>query len=83
LLYALASKPCSEATNIGYRFSSWAVFGWILIELNNGCGDLGEKAEVGNGFVCSLLNELNSNKIIFLKNILTKIKYRDIVQLRN
>ncbi len=33
--YALTFKPCSEVTNIGYRFSSWAVFGWILIELNN------------------------------------------------
>ena len=29
------------------------------------------------------LNELNGNKIIFTKKVLTKIKYRDIVQLRN
>ena len=27
LAYALASKPCSEATNIGGLFSSGAVFG--------------------------------------------------------
>ena len=27
LAYALASKPCSEATNIGYPLSSGAVFG--------------------------------------------------------
>ncbi len=33
-LYALASKPCSEATNIGYP-PSRAVFGWILFELNS------------------------------------------------
>ena len=46
LCYALASKPCSEATNIGYRISSRAVFGWILFELNSGCGDLGERVEV-------------------------------------
>ena len=45
-LYTLVSKPCSEATNIGYRFSSRAVFGWILFELNSGCGDLGERVEV-------------------------------------
>ena len=31
----------SEATNIGYQFSSRAVFGWILFELNSGCGNLG------------------------------------------
>ena len=42
----LASKPCSEATNIGYRFSSRAVFGWVLFELNSGCGIWGERAEV-------------------------------------
>ena len=33
--YALTFKPCSEVTNIGYRFSSRAVFGWILFELDN------------------------------------------------
>ena len=31
---------------IGYRFSSRAVFGWILFELNSGCEDLRERAEV-------------------------------------
>ena len=46
LAYTLTFKPCSEVTNIGYRFSSRAVFGWILFELNSGCGDLGERAEV-------------------------------------
>ena len=50
----LLQSRSSEATNIGYRFSSRAVFGWILFELNSGCEDLW-----GNGFVCSLLNELN------------------------
>ena len=36
LAYALVSKPCSEATNIGYRFSSRAVFGCCsLNELNS------------------------------------------------
>ena len=29
----LLQSRSSEATNIGYRFSSRAVFGWILIEL--------------------------------------------------
>ena len=28
--YALASEPCSEATNIEALFSSRAVFGWIF-----------------------------------------------------
>jgi hypothetical protein len=28
--YALASKPCSEATNIEALFSLRAVFGWIF-----------------------------------------------------
>ena len=46
LAYVLASKPCSEATNIGYRFSSRAVFGWILFELNSGWKNLGMKVEV-------------------------------------
>ena len=31
----LASKPCSEAANTGYRFSSWADSDWILFELNS------------------------------------------------
>ena len=42
----LLQSRSSEATNIGYRFSSRAVFGWILFELNSGCGDLGERVEV-------------------------------------
>ena len=42
----LLQSHSSEATNIGYRFSSRAVFGWILFELNSGCEDLGERAEV-------------------------------------
>ena len=42
----LLQSRSSEATNIGYRFSSRAVFGWILFELNSGCGNLGERAEV-------------------------------------
>ena len=37
----LLQSRSSEATNIGYRFSSQAVFGWILFELNSGYGDLG------------------------------------------
>ena len=37
--------PYRPTTNIGYRFSSRAVFGWILFELNSSCGDLGERAE--------------------------------------
>ena len=41
----LLQSRSSEATNIGYRFSSRAVFGWILFELNSGCGNLGERAE--------------------------------------
>ena len=31
---------------MGYRFSSRAVFGWILFELNSGWRDLGMKVEV-------------------------------------
>ena len=31
----LLQSRSSEATNIGYRFSSRAVFGWILFELNS------------------------------------------------
>ena len=42
----LLQSRSSEATNIGYRISSRAVFGWILFELNSGCGDLGERVEV-------------------------------------
>ncbi len=42
----LLQSRSSEATNIGYRFSSRAVFGWILFELNSSCGDLGERVEV-------------------------------------
>ena len=42
----LLQSRSSEATNIGYRFSSRAVFGWILFELNSGCGDLRERVEV-------------------------------------
>ena len=41
----LLQSRSSEATNIGYRFSSRAVFGWILFELNSGCGNLGERVE--------------------------------------
>ena len=41
----LLQSRSSEATNIGYRFSSQAVFGWILFELNSGCGNLGERVE--------------------------------------
>ena len=42
----LLQSRSSEATNIGYRFSYRAVFGWILFELNSGCEDLGERVEV-------------------------------------
>ena len=35
LAYTLAFKPCSEAANTGYRFSSWADSDWILFELNS------------------------------------------------
>ena len=42
----LLQSRSSEATNIGYRFSSRAVFGWILFELNSGCGYLRERLEV-------------------------------------
>ena len=42
----LLRSRSSEATNIGYLISSRAVFGWILFELNSGCGDLGERVEV-------------------------------------
>ena len=42
----LLQSRSSEATNIGYRFSSRAVFGWILFELNSGCGDLRERVEI-------------------------------------
>ena len=42
----LLQSRSSEATNIGYQFSSRAVFGWILFELNSGCEDLRERAEV-------------------------------------
>ena len=42
----LLQSRSSEATNIGYLISSRAVFDWILIELNSGCGDLREKVEV-------------------------------------
>ena len=42
----LLQSRSSEATNIGYRFSSRAVFGWILFELNSGWRDLGMKVEV-------------------------------------
>ena len=42
----LLQSRSSEATNIGYRFSSRAVFGWILFELNSGCGDLRERVKV-------------------------------------
>ena len=42
----LLQSRSSEATNIGYRFSSRAVFGWILFELNSGWKDLGMKVEV-------------------------------------
>ena len=41
----LLQSRSSEATNIGYRFSSRAVFGWILFELNSGCGDLGGRRQ--------------------------------------
>ena len=41
----LLQSRSSEATNIGYRFSSRAVFGWILFELNNGCGDFGGRGQ--------------------------------------
>ena len=36
----------TKVTNIGYRISSRAVFGWILFELNSSCGDFGERVEV-------------------------------------
>ena len=42
----LLRSRSSEATNIGYLISSRAVFGWILFELNSGCRDLGERADV-------------------------------------
>ena len=42
----LLQSRSSEATNIGYLISSRAVFGWVLFELNSGCGDLGERADV-------------------------------------
>lgn len=45
LAYALISKPCSEATDIGYIF-----FGGSI------CSNFGKYA-----VVCSLPNELNSN----------------------
>ena len=40
------STRSDRVTNIGYLLSSRAVFGWILFELNSGCGDLGKRAEV-------------------------------------
>ena len=42
----LLQSRSSEATNIGYRISSRAVFGQILFELNSSCGDLGERVEI-------------------------------------
>ena len=42
----LLQSRSSEATNIGYLISSRAVFGWVLFELNSGCGDLEERADV-------------------------------------
>ena len=45
-LCAHIQPAATKATNIGYRISSRAVFGWILFELNSGCGDLGERVEV-------------------------------------
>ena len=49
----------------------------------SGCGDLGAEADIFSLLGRLSLNELNGNKIIFTKKVLTKIKYRDIVQLRN
>ncbi len=67
----LASKPCSEATNIGYRFSSRAVFGWILIELNSGCGDLGERVEI---FCLLQYNIVKSNHPPYFQSFSSKQK---------
>ena len=79
LAYALASKPCSEATDIGSILSWGSVFWWDLVELQSSgfsrMPDGNEGGEVGGiwlglqsygriwGFVCSLSNELNSNKM--------------------
>ena len=52
LAYALASKPCSEATNIGDGLSLLAVFGWILVNYYSN----------GGGIRLSLVTELNQNK---------------------
>ena len=47
LAYALASKPCSEATNIGDRLSLWTDFGyWREIRIH--VGKFGDSPEDDN-----------------------------------
>ena len=76
----LLQSRSSEATNIGYRFSSQAVFGWILFELNSGCGDLGRgqkfsacsKNIVDRYFFILLLHIGRSNHIPYSQSFSSK-----------
>ena len=66
----LLQSRSSEATNIGYRFSSRAVFGWILFELNSGCEDLRERVEI----FCLLSEYCRSNHILYSQSFSNKQK---------
>ena len=66
----LLQSHSSEATNIGYRFSSRAVFGWILFELNSGCEDLRERVEI----FCLLSEYCRSNHILYSQSFSSKQK---------
>ena len=56
--------------NIGYRISSRAVFGWILFELNSGCGDLRERVEI----FCLLSEYRRSNHTLCSQSFSSKQK---------
>ena len=46
LTFALASKPCSEVTNIGPALSSWAVFWLDFVKIKMQWVDLRNRTEV-------------------------------------
>ena len=71
----LLQSRSSEATNIGYRFSSRAVFGWMLFELNSDCGDLGRGQMFSASVPKSPPPEKTKSTIVFYLRLKSQIEY--------